>query len=102
MKPFRKFLRYWIGLASVVTFLGGWVILAHSPKPVQPGATSLVQSAALPTLPALPAIQAYGGSNGSLSFFSTPAPTNPSTSNSQLIQPVQPSQNVPLLMTRGS
>jgi hypothetical protein len=103
MKLFRKILRYWIGLASVVSFLGGWAILAHSPKPVQLQSAASIQPTALP---GLPPIQAYGAttSNG-LTFFSTTAPTNPPASNIQPIQPiqpVQPSQNVPLLTTRGS
>ena len=98
MKIFRKILRFWIGIASVLSFLGGWVILAHSPKPVQfqSVSPSSVPPAALPTLPP---IQAYGAtSNNGLTFFSTPAPSN----NVQPIQPVQPSQNVPILRTRGS
>jgi len=98
MKLFRKILRYWIGIASVLSFMGGWVILAHSPKPVQ---FQSVSSSAIPptTLPNLPPIQAYGAttSNG-MTFFSTSAPSN----NVQPIQPVQPSQVVPLLRTRGS
>jgi hypothetical protein len=101
MKIFRKLLRYWIGFASVLSFLGGWAILAHSPKPVQlQSAAGSVQPAALPSLPP---IQAYGAttSNGP-TFFSTTAPSNPSTNNPQLIQPVQPSQGVPFLRTRGS
>ena len=100
MKLFRKILRYWIGIASVLSFLGGWVILAHSPKPVQfQSSSSAIQPSALPTLPTLPPIQAYGAtSNNGLTFFSTPAPSN----NVQPIQPVQPSQVVPLLRTRGS
>jgi hypothetical protein len=98
MKLFRKFLRYWIGFASLLSFLGGWVILAHSPKPV------LFQSsspAALPpsTLTGLPTIQAYGSTTDTgLTFFSTPVPST----NPQPIQPVQPGQAVPLLRTRGS
>jgi hypothetical protein len=101
MKLFRKLLRYWIGIASVLSFLGGWVILAHSPKPVQLQSTTSVQPTALP---GLPPIQAYGGTTSSgLTFFSTTAPTNnPPASNIQPIQPVQPIQNVPILRTRGS
>jgi hypothetical protein len=87
MKIFRKALRYWIAIASVFSFLGGWAILAHSPKPVQP---VTVQSAALPTLPP---IQAYGSNvnNNGLGFFSNNSQANP-----------QPSAGFPLLRTRGS
>ena len=101
MKLFRKLLRYWIGIASLLSFLGGWIILAHSPKPVQPQSTS---ASVPPTvLSTLPPIQAYGGtSNNGPTFFSTTAPGNSTSNNVQPIQPVQPSQGVPLLRTRGS
>jgi hypothetical protein len=87
MKPFRKLLRYWIAIASVFSFLGGWVILAHSPKPVQP---VTIQQAALPDLPP---IQAFGGNvnNNGPSFFSNNAQANP-----------QPGFGMPVLRTRGS
>lgn len=90
MKIFRKVLRYWIAIASVLSFLGGWVILAHSPKPVQPQPSS-AQSVALPNLPP---IQAYGSNvnNNGLNFFS-----NNNTQSSP-----QPSTSVPMLRTRGS
>jgi hypothetical protein len=87
MKVFRKLLRYWIAIASVLSFLGGWVILAHSPKPVQQ--TTTVNSA---TLPDLPAIQAFGDvNNNGLGFFSTNSHANP-----------QPRSGFPLLRTGGS
>ena len=88
MKLFRKLLRYWIAFASIISFLAGWVILAHSPKPVQ---AATVQPSV--TLPNLPPIQAYGndGSNNGQNFFSNSAPTN-----------LQPSSGFPILRTRGS
>ena len=98
MKLFRKVLRYWIAIASIFSFLGGWVILAHSPKPVQPQSNS-VQPAAQPGLPALatlPPIQAYGStSNNGLTFFSNNAQANAQV-NTQSTSPM------PLLRTRGS
>jgi len=36
MKTVKIALRYWFLSASLVTFLGGWLMLAHSPKPIQP------------------------------------------------------------------
>jgi hypothetical protein len=89
MKLFRKLLRFWIAIASLLSFLGGWVILAHSPKPVQTQAVT-VQS---PALPALPPIQAYGSNvnNNGLGFFSNTPPTNS-----------QPITGLPRLRTRGS
>lgn len=44
MKPLRKGLRVWIAAASVFTFFGGWILLAHSPKPVQPTSSSTTNS----------------------------------------------------------
>jgi hypothetical protein len=87
MKFFRKLLRYWIAIASVLSFLGGWVILAHSPKPVQP------ITAQASAQPALPPIQAFGSdvNNNGLGFFSN---------NSQAIP--QRSSGFPSLRTRGS
>ena len=91
MKTFRKALRYWIAFASLLSFLGGWVILAHSPKPVQP--VTVQQAAALS---ALPPIQAFGSNinNNGLGFFSNNAPAS-SQSN-------QPGLGMPVLRTRGS
>lgn len=88
MKLFRKLLRYWIAFASIISFLAGWVILAHSPKPVQ---AASAQSSI--TLPNLPPIQAYGndGSNNGQNFFSNSTPNNP-----------QSSTGFPILRTRGS
>jgi hypothetical protein len=87
MKIFRKVLRYWIAVASMVSFLGGWIILAHSPKPVQ---AVTIQQAALPNLPP---IQAFGSNvnNNGPSFFSNNAPANP-----------QFNSGMPILRTRGS
>jgi hypothetical protein len=87
MKLFRKLLRYWIAIASVLSFLGGWVILAHSPKPVQP--ETLQQTAVLN----LPPIQAFGSdANGNgLGFFPNNSQANP-----------QPGFGMPRLRTRGS
>jgi hypothetical protein len=33
MKIVKKSLRVWITIASVFSFLGGWIILSHSGKP---------------------------------------------------------------------
>ena len=40
MKLTKIFLRYWFAITSVLSFVAGWVILAHSPKPVQPSTTT--------------------------------------------------------------
>ena len=87
MKIYRKALRYWIAIASVFSFLGGWAILAHSPKPVQPVS---IQQAALPNLPPIQAFGSEDNSNGP-GFF----PTNPQMAPQQ-------GSGFPLLRTRGS
>ncbi len=98
MKIFRKILRYWIAIASVLSFLGGWVILAHSPKPVQPQSAPR-RSNRSPCPACLPSRLTAATTSNGLTFFSTPAPTNPPATN---IQPIQPSQAMPMLRTRGS
>jgi hypothetical protein len=57
MKTMRLALRVWIASTSLAGFLGGWVLLAHAPKPaplVTPApASAEVTLAPLPTLPPL-------------------------------------------------
>ena len=65
MKLFRKFLRFWITLATTGGFLAGWALLAHAPKPVQSSAGSASMSTAVPTLAPLPPLDLSGGSTGS-------------------------------------
>ena len=87
MKFFKKILHYWIAFASLLSFLGGWIILAHSPKPIQTESVTVQSTATLPP------IQAYGGNkdnNNNLSFFSGGSQSN------------QPSAGMPTLRTRGS
>ncbi len=74
MKPFKNFLRYWLAVTSVLTFVGGWIILAHSPKPVQPNKNS----SSLAPLPGLPSIQQFGNSNNNngSGLFSPLLPNN--------------------------
>ena len=88
MKIYRKVLRYWIAIASVFSFLGGWIILAHSPKPVQTTTTqpANAQLTVLPTLAPLPAFNSGVNNNG----------LNSTSNNSQI------NSGMPLLRTRGS
>jgi len=34
MKILKFGLRAWLTMASVLSFVGGWILLAHSPKPI--------------------------------------------------------------------
>ena len=54
MKILKAGLRVWITLASVLSFVGGWILLVHAPKPYQSTRTAAdPQIEALPTLPPL-------------------------------------------------
>ncbi len=87
MKIIRTALHYWFAIVSVVSFLAGWGMLAHSLKPIQPTRTTTLNTA---SLPALPPIQAFngGGQNGS--------GLNLSPSNNQS------NSGFPILRSRGS
>jgi hypothetical protein len=80
MKPVKLLIRIWIGITTLLGFLGGWVLLAHAQKPaplVQPQPQVLPQLAPLPTLAPLPPI----GSSTSINvqpLQAQPAPSFPS------------------------
>jgi len=63
----RIALRFWIAMASVFSFLVGWVMLAHSPKPVANSASAVAPQAVLvgaaPTLAPLPSLDLSSNSN---------------------------------------
>lgn len=57
MKIYKTLLHVWIALASVAAFFLGWIGLAHSPKPLQPGsAASTNTTVSLDPLPAMPTL----------------------------------------------
>lgn len=89
MKPLKTTLHIWIAIASTLSFLGGWAMLAHSPKPIQPGQaqTSVVSITPLPTLPPI-------------QFFNNGFANSP-IQNSIAPNPLV-SSGVPLMRTRGS
>ncbi len=61
MKPMKIFLRYWFAITSVLSFVAGWIILAHSPKPVQP--TTNTNTNSLAPIPTVAPIQTFGVPN---------------------------------------
>ena len=61
MKIIKTALHYWFAIVSILSFLVGWGMLAHSLKPIQPTQQPTVNTA---SLPALPPIQAFGGGSG--------------------------------------
>jgi hypothetical protein len=80
MKIIKSALHYWFALVSILSFLVGWGMLAHSLKPVS--AASQASSPGTASLPALPPIQAFGGLTGNNggSGLNLTVPSNPSTS----------------------
>jgi hypothetical protein len=74
MKHLKSLLRIWIAFCSLVGFLGGWAMLAHSPKPAQAAQTSAIgQTAGLPPLPPMPSFSQTGANF-------QPVPFQPQTS----------------------
>lgn len=90
MRRMKNILRLWIASISLGGFLGGWVLLAHAPKPASTSTSSTnTASAPLPTLTPLPPLNAnIGGSQ-----FSQPAPSLPS---------FQTRSFLPMMRTGGS
>jgi hypothetical protein len=91
MKVLKLGLHLWIGVTSVLSFLAGWIILAHSPKPVEPGsvARSVAAAAApLPTLVPLPPLNLGGGSAVQNLQFQNPQIVLQPQSQSIFSQPV--------------
>jgi hypothetical protein len=83
MRIIKTALHYWFGFISVLSFLVGWGMLAHSLKPIQPVQTATQNSISLPAL--LPPIQSYNGGTQNGNGLIFPAPINPPNSNNQSI-----------------
>ena len=66
MKLFRFGLRLWFTVVSVCSFLGGWIILAHAPKPVQAASEQSVVTTSLPTLAPLTPLSELGDDGNQL------------------------------------
>lgn len=92
MKLWKTSIRIWIAFVSILSFIGGWILFAHSTKPAAASASSNANNppavnAPLPTLVPL----APMGSN--------PGPVQPL----QNILPQQPSQSfAPFFRSFGS
>jgi hypothetical protein len=101
MKLFKFGLRLWILITSVMSFLLGWIMLAHAPKPTQTSAPAPINSVAtIPTLAPLPNLN-IGSSQNNGNLFQ-----NPLFSVQPSIQTLpQPSNNfaaAPVFRTSGS
>lgn len=64
MKLLKLGIRFWITIASVVSFVGGWIMLVHSPKPYQ-GSSSNNNITPLPTLEPLQPLSNFGDDGNS-------------------------------------
>jgi hypothetical protein len=73
MKIIKTALHYWIAIVSVLSFLVGWGMLAHSLKPVQPSQSSTLNNVSLPALPPIQAFGSGGGSGGGGRNFLPPS-----------------------------
>jgi hypothetical protein len=70
MKFLKLGLRLWITIASMFSFLVGWIMLGHSPKPTQPTSSANTAFTPLPTLAPLPPLNTNdGGSSQNQQFF---------------------------------
>ena len=66
MKLLKFGLNFWITITSVVSFLTGWILLAHAPKPIQNTVDARVSVTPLPTLePLAPLSDSNSGFNNS-------------------------------------
>jgi hypothetical protein len=65
MKLLKAGIRFWITITSVLSFLTGWVMLAHAPKPNQPGSASPNISSPLPTLEPLNPLSGFDSDDNS-------------------------------------
>ncbi len=82
MKIFRFALNIWITIASVLSFLLGWVALAHAPKPVTQSAQPQSVAASPVVLPTLVPLQDLQSSGGSFQNFQVQIPAPSTTFNS--------------------
>jgi hypothetical protein len=73
MKLLKIGLHFWMALTSLFSFVVGWIMLAHAPKPVQTSPSALVAATPLPTLAPLPPLSAFNSDGGN--FQGQPLPS---------------------------
>ncbi len=87
MKLWKILIRVWLTLASVVSFVVGWVALAHAPKPNQFNPSNVPAAPKLDPVPSLDQVMSSGQSE---------------TRGFVRVQPAQPVQQMPMLRSGGS
>lgn len=86
MKLWKNLIRIWLTLISLISFLVGWVVLAHAPKPNQ---FNPANGPAAPKLDPVPSIDQLVPADGSRSQI--------------FVNPSQPrQQRMPVLRSGGS
>ena len=65
LKLMKTVLRVWIATTATGSFLAGWALFAHAPKPVQSAPAANALAVPLPTLTPLPPLDTSGSSGGS-------------------------------------
>lgn len=66
MKFWKSLIRVWFTVASLASFLVGWAVLAHAPKPNQFNASNVP---AMPRLDPVPSLEQVMSSDQSASFI---------------------------------
>ena len=104
MRFFKASLRMLIMLASTFSFLGGWILLAHSLKPTSNSSSSSSgASAIVPGISAmpLPTLAPLPGLDSQQAQSNQPLQQNPFTIIAPVQQPPQ-AQTMPVFTTSGS
>jgi hypothetical protein len=86
MKIFRFALNIWITIVSVGSFLLGWAVLAHAPKPVSHTTSQVTVSNAAP-LPTLTPLQ-FGNTGNNFQNFQVAPSTSFNNSFNSAPQPI--------------
>jgi hypothetical protein len=73
MKFWKSLIRVWFTLASLASFLVGWAVLAHAPKPNQFNPSNVP---AMPRLDPVPTLNQVMLSDQSQSFFQSSQRSN--------------------------
>jgi hypothetical protein len=101
VRIFKFGLHLWIMLTSVLSFLLGWIMLAHAPKPVQNVSSPSTFVTPLPTLAPLPNIGSGNDQNSGNFLQSSPFSLQPSNNNFNSNNNFAPAPR-PLFRTGGS
>jgi len=60
MKFLKLGIRFWITITSLLSFLTGWILLAHAPKPTQSSSGPTTIATPLPALEPLNSLSTFG------------------------------------------